>query len=154
MHLSIPDAEAMEGLGAKLAACCPVSSRIYLQGELGSGKTTLVRGFLRQLNYQGKVKSPTYTLIEPYLFADVEVYHFDLYRINDPLELETIGLRDYFDGNGICLIEWPERAADLLGDPDVMIYISMVTTNLGYGASRDISLQANTSSGKAILDQL
>lgn len=146
MKLTIPDAQAMQQLGQQLAGNCPAGSRLYLQGELGTGKTTLVRGFLLGMGYQGKVKSPTYTLVEPYELTQAIVYHFDLYRIHDPLELEAIGLRDYFDGEAICLVEWPEKAAELLAEPDVMIQIE------GQQTQREVTLLAASNPGKTILE--
>ncbi len=148
MKLTITDAQAMQKLGRQVATHCPLGSKLYLQGELGAGKTTFIRGFLRGKDYQGKVKSPTYTLVEPYKLSQVTVFHFDLYRINDPLELEAIGLRDYFDGEAICLVEWPEQASELLGIPDVLIRIDI------QARQRELSLQANTEVGSNILKQL
>jgi len=144
-QLDIIDAPAMEALGQKLASLCLPGCKLFLQGELGAGKTTLVRGFLRGHGYEGIVKSPTYTLIEPYQLNDLEIYHFDLYRINDPEELESIGIRDYFSGSGICLLEWPEKGAALLGSPDVSIQIQYQDDQ------RKVSLEAKTSAGKDII---
>lgn len=144
-QLNVIDAPAMEELGQKLASACLHGSKLFLQGELGTGKTTLVRGFLNGLGYQGIVKSPTYTLIEPYQINDLEIFHFDLYRINDPEELESIGIRDYFSGPGICLLEWPEKGAALLGTPDVFIQIQY------WDSQRKVSLEAKTSTGKEII---
>ncbi len=144
----VSDAKAMQQLGRQVATHCPLGSKLYLQGELGAGKTTFIRGFLRGKDYQGKVKSPTYTLVEAYELPQATVFHFDLYRINGPLELEAIGLRDYFDGEGICLVEWPERASALLGNPDVLIHIGI------QARQRELSLQANTEVGSDILKQL
>jgi tRNA threonylcarbamoyladenosine biosynthesis protein TsaE len=122
MEFIINSEMEMEALGARLAAQCP-SGIVYLQGELGAGKTTLVRGWLRALGYQGKVKSPTYTLIEPYDLSGRHIYHFDLYRLTDPHELENLGARDYFRPDSLCLIEWPERGGSLLPSPGLRIAI-------------------------------
>jgi len=145
LQLDIIDAPAMEALGQKLAGLCLPGSKLFLQGELGAGKTTLVRGFLGGLGYQGIVKSPTYTLVEPYQLNDLDIFHFDLYRLNDPEELESIGIRDYFSGTGTCLVEWPEKAAALLGSPDVFIQIQYQDDY------RKVSLEAKTSAGKDII---
>ena len=145
LQLDIIDAPAMEALGRKLASFCHPGSKLFLQGELGAGKTTLIRGFLNGLGYQGIVKSPTYTLVEPYQINDLEIFHFDLYRLNDPAELESLGIRDYFSGEAICLVEWPEKAAAFLGNPDVYIQIHYQADQ------RSVSLDARTSLGKEII---
>jgi len=145
LQLDIVDASAMEALGRKLASFCVPGSKLFLQGELGAGKTTLIRGFLNGLGYQGIVKSPTYTLVEPYLINDLEIFHFDLYRLNDPEELESLGIRDYFSGEAICLVEWPEKAAKFLATPDIHIHIQYQDDH------RNASLDAKTPSGKEII---
>ena len=144
-QLDVVDAQAMEELGRKLASVCPVGSKLFLQGELGAGKTTLSRGFLNGLGHQGIVKSPTYTLVEPYQLDDLEVFHFDLYRLNDPQELESLGIRDYFSGEAICLVEWPEKGVKFLGTPDIHIHIHYQDNH------RKVRLEAKTPSGKEII---
>jgi len=138
----------MEGLGGRLALNCPSGCRIFVQGPLGAGKTTLVRGFIRALGFTGTVKSPTYTLVEPYFLEKHTVNHFDFYRIASPAELESIGLRDYFDQSAICLVEWPEKAGTVLGAGDLLIGITL--TEQG----RQVVLQALNPVGKALINIL
>lgn len=122
-YLQIANEAAMLALGATLATRFPHGGLITLHGDLGAGKTTLVRGLLRALGYNGIVKSPTYTLVEPYSLATLHVYHFDLYRLSDPEELEYLGIRDYLRPNALCLVEWPERAGGSLPKADLQVVI-------------------------------
>ena len=111
------------GLGAALARALQPGLTVWLQGNLGSGKTTLTRGVLRALGHEGKVKSPTYTLIEPYSVSRLNLYHFDFYRFNSPDEYLDAGLDEYFAGDGVCLVEWPQKAAPHLPPPDLEIFL-------------------------------
>lgn len=124
MKTYLKDTEATEQFGAKLWAELPEKCVIFLHGNLGAGKTTLVRGFLRAAGYAGAVKSPTYTLVEEYTVAGRKVFHFDLYRVADPEELEWIGIRDYFEQDGVCFVEWPDMGKGFLPEPDTVINLA------------------------------
>lgn len=117
-EIFLEDEAATHEFASKLAVQIQAPCILYLQGDLGAGKTTLTRGFLRALGYHGPVRSPTFTLIESYDINQQKIFHVDLYRLNSPEEIEFIGLRDYFTDDVIGLIEWPERAIDLLPPPD------------------------------------
>ena len=121
--IHIPNEKAMMEFGGKIAEQFPKGGLVFLNGDLGAGKTTLVRGLLRHLGYQGTVKSPTYTLVEPYQIEQRQIYHFDLYRLADPEELEYMGGRDYWNSEALCLIEWPEKALGYLPESDLEIDI-------------------------------
>jgi tRNA threonylcarbamoyladenosine biosynthesis protein TsaE len=128
--LDLPNEAATLSLGAHLARSIEPNLTIYLHGDLGAGKTTLVRGLLQGLGFVGKVKSPTYTIVESYKImcnngAESNLYHFDLYRFNDEEEWEAAGFRDYFNTDSICLIEWPEKAAHILPTPDIDIQFTL-----------------------------
>jgi tRNA threonylcarbamoyladenosine biosynthesis protein TsaE len=120
----LPDETATLDLGQRLAAVVAPGLYLALSGELGSGKTTLVRGLLRGLGYAGKVKSPTYTLVEFYNLSKLDLYHFDLYRFNDPQEWLDAGFRDYFQPGNLCVVEWPERAQELLPTADLQVALN------------------------------
>ena len=139
----------LEAFAAQLARHASAGLVIYLQGPLGAGKTTFARGFLRGLGYQAVVKSPTYTLVEPYSFdTDLICYHFDLYRLADPEELEFTGARDYFNDSSICLIEWPEKAAGYLADADIECVLEH------HPQGRKITLSACSARGKQLMLQI
>lgn len=146
--LALPDEAATLALGANLAHALEGGLTIWLQGDLGAGKTTLVRGLLRGLGHMGKVKSPTYTLVEPYVVSGLYLYHFDLYRFVDPEEWDAAGFRDYFNAQSVCLVEWPDKAAGLLPEPDVEISLAPS------GTGREARLVASTEIGQRCLKRL
>lgn len=122
----LPDTEATEALGSALAASFPEQSKellLTLSGELGSGKTTLARSLLRGLGVEGAIRSPTYTLVEPYEVVRGRLLHLDLYRLGGPDELELIGYRDLRTGSLLTVVEWPERCAGTLGTPDLACHL-------------------------------
>ena len=135
----------MVALGEALSRALVAGVVVHLEGELGMGKTTLSRGIIQGLGHPGAVKSPTYTLVEPYEHTAIPVYHFDLYRLGDPEELELMGIRDYLDGRSLCLVEWPQRGAGVLPPADLVITIEKE------GAGRSIELRASSASGEAVL---
>lgn len=142
----LPDEEATLAFGAQLARELTPGLTFYLEGDLGAGKTTLVRGILRALGYVGRVKSPTYTLVEIYSLAGFELYHFDLYRMHDPREWLDAGFRDVSDGRVVSLIEWPEKAAGWLPPPDVIIRLTIADD------AREIECQAASLRGTDYLE--
>ncbi len=125
MTIVLASEQETEAYGAQLWQELPSQCVVFLNGTLGAGKTTLVRGFLRAGGHSGAVKSPTYTIVEEYKLESQLIYHFDLYRLKDPEELEWIGIQDYFAGQAICFIEWPEMGKGMLPDADMVINISV-----------------------------
>ena len=144
----LPDEDATLALGAAIAPHVVPGLVVALSGELGAGKTTLVRGLLRALGHAGRVKSPTYTLVEVYEVSRLDFYHFDFYRFQDPREWIEAGFRDIFNGRNVCLIEWPERAAGLLPPADLAISLAIA------GAGRVATLAAQTTAGETLLASL
>ena len=147
LDVTLPRAADTDRLGAALARALPPAAVIYLHGELGAGKTALVRAALRALGHQGAVRSPTYTLVEPYELAGRSVQHLDLYRLSDPHELEYLGLRDTLD-QGVTLVEWPERGEGWLPSPDLAIHLSYA------GEGRAARLVAGSETGQVLLQTL
>lgn len=121
---------------------------MYLRGDLGAGKTTVVRGLLRALGYPGRVKSPTYTLVEPYSLSSLHFYHFDFYRFKDRSEWRNSGFRDYFNPHAFCVVEWPEKAGELLAPADVEVRLQIA------GEEREAHLEAHSDAGRSWLSSL
>ena len=155
--LLLADEAATEAFGAALAQASGCRGLVTLSGDLGSGKTTLSRGLIRAAGHRGAVKSPTFTLVEPYEFADGRrILHFDLYRLEDPEELEFLGIRDYLDGAALCLVEWPERGVPLLPPADLALRLEHLkrgrrirwTAGTGRGSEMSRALGLRFSGGK------
>ncbi|MEK6788800.1 MAG: tRNA (adenosine(37)-N6)-threonylcarbamoyltransferase complex ATPase subunit type 1 TsaE [Pseudomonadota bacterium] len=148
--LILPDAEATVALGHRLGAAFAGKGVVYLLGDLGAGKTTLTRGILQAYGHAGPVKSPTYTLVEPYELADVTVFHFDLYRLLDPEELELMGYRDYFRDDALALVEWPVRGEPLLPLPDWTVALDVPSQ----GSGRVVTISSLSARAADIMSRL
>jgi tRNA threonylcarbamoyladenosine biosynthesis protein TsaE len=148
LRRTLPDEAATLALGARLAAALRPGLFVWLSGDLGAGKTTLVRGLLRGLHFSGRVKSPTFTLVEIYAFSSFNLYHFDLYRFVDPGEWEDAGFRDYFNPESVCLVEWPEKGHGVLPDPDLEIRLDLD------GDGRVAKLTGVTEAGRLCIERL
>jgi tRNA threonylcarbamoyladenosine biosynthesis protein TsaE len=149
LTLALPAEGDTLALGAKLAAQLAPGMVIWLEGDLGAGKTTLVRGLLRAAGDGGPVKSPTYTLVEVHVVSGLNFYHFDFYRFNQPEEYLDAGLDEYFSGNGICLVEWPDQAAPYLPAADMRIELRVGCDACGEG--RTASITAASARGRTCL---
>jgi len=153
LSLAAADPQRMRAIGARLAAAIRAAGVVQplvigLSGELGAGKTTLVSGLLGALGHEGPVRSPTYTLVEPYRLDGRDVHHCDLYRLRDPAELDDLGLRDLMVERGVMLVEWPERAGDRLGVPDLKL-------RLGYlDDGRSVDVEPVSEQGRRVADAL
>ena len=158
----LPDDNATDSVGEKLAQLVVAPLRVYLSGPLGAGKTALVRAFLRAMGVRGAIKSPSYALVEPYNLSNFSVYHFDFYRFFDQNEWEESGFRDYFKENAVCLVEWPEKAGGLLPTADLEIELAYhfetgpegVTSNGAETAGRRVEIRALSDKGQMLVDQL
>lgn len=142
-NASIAPAAVVEGQGT-----ASIGGVLHLHGDLGAGKTTLARGILRGYGYQGVVKSPTYTLVEPYEFKLCKLYHFDLYRLDNPAEVEYLGVEDYFSPTNLCIVEWAERGFGAIPPADLRVDIEFE------GTGRRLSCQTNSGKGDAIVKRL
>ena len=156
MAIFLADEQATVALGQALAQFCPAGMNIYLYGDLGAGKTTLVRGMIQTYLPGAKVKSPTYTLVEGYELEASDnnplhvqqIFHFDLYRLGDPEELEYLGGRDYFSTNAVCLVEWPQRGEGWLAEPDLEIKLKY------QDEGRQVELVSHTEKGNKVAQNI
>lgn len=152
LTLELPDAAATERLAARIAACLEPGFVLHLSGDLGAGKTTFTRALLRTLGYAGRVKSPTFTLLESYELSRFQLYHFDFYRLSSDRGWLDAGFDDYLDGHSVAVIEWPERAGATLPAPDLYLRLAF---DPGHGEqARVVELQAPTPRGRACLSTL
>ncbi|HTS86629.1 MAG TPA: tRNA (adenosine(37)-N6)-threonylcarbamoyltransferase complex ATPase subunit type 1 TsaE [Usitatibacter sp.] len=144
----LPDESATLALGAALGRALEPGLVVYLRGELGAGKTTVVRGALRALGHAGPVKSPTYALVEVYAVSRLNLHHFDFYRFHDPREWIDAGFRESFDGLNVSLVEWPEKAAGMLPPADLEIALAL------HGTGRNAELTSSSKAGQRCLDHI
>jgi len=148
LKLTVSGEQDQEALGAAVAAATPPACVIYLIGDLGAGKTTFARGFIKSLGHKGAVKSPTYALMEPYELPNQKCYHFDLYRLADSGELEYLGIRDLLQSEAILLIEWPENGEGGLPSPDLVVEINHD------GERRQLQIKSHSEKGNNLLQHL
>jgi tRNA threonylcarbamoyladenosine biosynthesis protein TsaE len=148
LELKLPNEASTLRLGEALAAGTAPGTVLFISGDLGAGKTTLVRGLLRALGYAGRAKSPTYALVEPYELSRLHLYHFDFYRFKDRSEWLNSGFREHFNPDSLCVVEWPEKAGDLLSPPDLHITLDFD------GPARLARLEALSASGRSWLSSL
>ncbi len=148
LQIDLADTDATERLGARLAPLLLPGMVVFLSGDLGAGKTTLTRGLLRALGVTGRVKSPTYSLVEVYAVSRLNLYHFDFYRFSESSEWSDAGFRDLFGGGNVCLVEWPEKAAGQLPPPDLWIRLAAA------GEGRRAELSAGSVAGQQCLASL
>ena len=141
-RLHLTDEAATLRAGAAISGALEPGMRIYLSGDLGTGKTTFVRGVLRGLGYAGRAKSPSYALVEAYVVSRLYLYHFDFYRFHSPREWADSGFEELFDSAAICLVEWPEKAAGLLPEPDLALGFSLAAQE------RDVTIEARSDKGQ------
>jgi tRNA threonylcarbamoyladenosine biosynthesis protein TsaE len=149
LALHLADEAATLALGARLAAALEPGLVVHLSGDLGAGKTTLARGLLAALGYRGKVKSPTYTLVEVYSLSSLDLYHFDFYRLQNPDEWRDAGFRDHFGTRAVCLVEWPERAGGTAPRADVELTLAPASSG-----GRDAILAALTERGRECIERM
>ena len=148
LELKLPNEASTLRLGEALAAGAAPGTVLFISGDLGAGKTTLVRGLLRALGYAGRAKSPTYALVEPYELSRLHLYHFDFYRFKDRSEWLNSGFREHFNPDSLCVVKWPEKAGDLLSPPDLHITLDFD------GPARLARLEALSASGRSWLSSL
>jgi tRNA threonylcarbamoyladenosine biosynthesis protein TsaE len=147
--LHLPDEQATLALGARLALALEPGMSVHLLGDLGAGKTTFARGLIHALGYRGRVKSPTFTLVEPYRLSRLSLYHFDFYRFDDPHAWLEAGFREHFNDTDVCLVEWPEKAGPELPRPDLVVRLDVAAHG-----GRNVMLQAYSEKGERCLVQV